>query len=213
MAIPRTQKDIQKLAGCLVAFCRFIPKLAERFLPFFELLKGANNKKLINWTPECRTAFEEIKQHLMNPPILSKAKHRVPLYLYIAAGARVVSSALIREKSGTQSPVYYLDASGRLVNWAIDLSQFNIKFVPRTAIKAQALAEFVMKCTFPEIPDIQTIQSGGEKETNDNNAWTLYMDGSATVERSGAGLIISSPDGFTIQQAITFAFKATNNQA
>ncbi|XP_074327573.1 uncharacterized protein LOC141665486 [Apium graveolens] len=41
----------------------------------------------------------------------------------------------------------------------------------------------------------------------------LYVDGSSTAERSGAGLILISPEGFTIQQAITFAFKAMNNQA
>ncbi|XP_074328066.1 uncharacterized protein LOC141665978 [Apium graveolens] len=200
----------------------------------------------------------------MNPPILSKAKPGEPLYLYIVAGERAVSSALIREESGSQSPVYYVsqvlkdvetrypnlekfalalvhssrklrqyfqgreirvitnqplrkiihkpDASGRLVNWAIELSQFNINFFPRTTIKAQALAEFVMECTFPEVSETPKTQSGEEKETSNRNPWTFYVDGSATAERSGAGLILSSPGGFTIQQAITFAFKATNNQ-
>ena len=39
------------------------------------------------------------------------------------------------------------------------------------------------------------------------------MDGSSTNERSGAGLILCGPGGFNIQQAITFLFTATNNQA
>ncbi|XP_074323151.1 uncharacterized protein LOC141660087 [Apium graveolens] len=105
------------------------------------------------------------------------------------------------------------DASGRLVNWAIELSQFNIKFIPRTTIKAQALAEFVVECTFPEIPETPKPRSEEEKEASNRDSWTLHVDGSATAERSRAGLILSSPGGFTIQQAITFAFKATNNQA
>ncbi|XP_074377178.1 uncharacterized protein LOC141718697 [Apium graveolens] len=265
MKIPHTQKDIQKLAGCLAAVRRFIPKLAERCLPFFELLKGARNKKLVDWTPECHTAFEEIKRHLMNPPVLSKAKPGEPLSLYIAAGPKAVSSALVREEGGMQNPIYYVsqvlkdaetrypnlekfslalvhsrrklrkyfqgreirvvtdqqlrkiihkpDASGRLVNWAIELSQFNIKFVPHMAIKAQALAEFVMECTFPK----QQLPSSHEitpEETNPGTEfWNLYVDGSSTAERSGAGLILMSSKGFTIQQAITFAFKIRNNQA
>ncbi|XP_074377157.1 uncharacterized protein LOC141718677 [Apium graveolens] len=265
MTVPRTQKDIQKLVGCLVALRRFIPKLAEKCLSFFELLKGAHNKKLIDWTPDCQAAFEEVKRHLMNPPILSKAKPGEPLYLYIAAGERAVSSALIWEENGSQSPVYYIsqvlkdaetrypnlekfalalvhssrklrqyfqgreirvitnqplheiihkpDASGRLVNWAIELSQFNVKFIPRTAINAQALAEFVMECTFPDVPETPKPQSGEEEGPSNRDPWTLHVDGSATTERSGAGLILSSPGGFTIQQAITFAFKAMNNQA
>lgn len=48
MQVPRTQRDIQKLAGCFTALRRFILKLAERCLPFFELLKGDHNKKLVN---------------------------------------------------------------------------------------------------------------------------------------------------------------------
>ncbi|XP_074346647.1 uncharacterized protein LOC141685446 [Apium graveolens] len=52
------------------------------------------------------------------------------------------------------------------------------------------------------------------KGTNpETDFWKLYVDGSSTAGRSGAGLILISPEGFTIQQAITFAFKATNNQA
>ena len=64
MKPPRTQKDIQKLAGCLTALRRFISKLAEKCLPFFNLLKGAKNKKEINWTTECQKAFEFIKDYL-----------------------------------------------------------------------------------------------------------------------------------------------------
>src|SRR5207245_8196851 len=45
------------------------------------------------------------------------------------------------------------DISGRIVNWAMELSQYQIEYVPRTSIKAQALADFIMECTFPE-PDI-----------------------------------------------------------
>ncbi|KAL8135326.1 hypothetical protein AgCh_010115 [Apium graveolens] len=42
------------------------------------------------------------------------------------------------------------DVSGRLVNWVVELSQFNLSFIPRTAIKAQALADFIIECNFPE---------------------------------------------------------------
>ena len=35
------------------------------------------------------------------------------------------------------------DASGRLLKWAIELSQFEIEFLARLAIKGQALADFI----------------------------------------------------------------------
>ena len=42
------------------------------------------------------------------------------------------------------------EAAGRMVQWAIELSQFDIEYHPRTAIKAQALADFIVEFTFPD---------------------------------------------------------------
>ena len=36
-----------------------------------------------------------------------------------------------------------LEVAGRMVQWAIELSQFDIQYHPRTAIKAQVLADFI----------------------------------------------------------------------
>ena len=41
-------------------------------------------------------------------------------------------------------------AARRMVQWVIELSQFDIEYLPRTAIKAQALADFIAKFTFPD---------------------------------------------------------------
>ena len=41
-------------------------------------------------------------------------------------------------------------ATSRMVQWAIELSQFNIEYHPRTAIKAQALVDFIAEFTILE---------------------------------------------------------------
>ncbi|KAK3024223.1 hypothetical protein RJ639_044692 [Escallonia herrerae] len=64
------------------------------------------------------------------------------------------------------------DASERLVNWLVELGEFDIKYQPRTTIKAQALSDFVVECTIPEDPQ-QLILS----EVLD--PWLLYVDGSS----------------------------------
>ncbi|GAV77283.1 RVT_3 domain-containing protein [Cephalotus follicularis] len=38
------------------------------------------------------------------------------------------------------------------------------------------------------------------------------MDGSSCVSGSGAGLVLTSPDGWTLEYALRFGFKATNNE-
>ena len=42
------------------------------------------------------------------------------------------------------------EAAGRMVQWAIELSQFDIEYYPRTAIKAQALVDFIAEFTLLE---------------------------------------------------------------
>ena len=43
------------------------------------------------------------------------------------------------------------DASGRLVKWAIELSEFDIDYKPRATIKAQAMIDFIAEFAEPEV--------------------------------------------------------------
>lgn len=95
--------------------------------------------------------------------------------------------------------------SGRLVAWTIELSQFHIEFIPRSAIKAQALSDFVAECQFSPTSIIE--------ESHTTKPWTLFLDGSSTKLSGGAGIILISPEGFKIQQALKFSFPVTNNVA
>ena len=40
------------------------------------------------------------------------------------------------------------DVFGRLTKWAIELGEFDIKFMPRTTIKGQAIVDFVVEFTY-----------------------------------------------------------------
>lgn len=42
-------------------------------------------------------------------------------------------------------------ASGRLVKWAIEISEFDINYRPRAEIKAQAFADFLAEFTEPHV--------------------------------------------------------------
>jgi hypothetical protein len=51
-----------------------------------------------------------------------------------------------------------LNLSGRLANWAIELGQFDLEFIPQNAVKGQALADFLVEFTnMPKIeePDME----------------------------------------------------------
>nr|XP_023897498.1 uncharacterized protein LOC112009397 [Quercus suber] len=95
------------------------------------------------------------------------------------------------------------EAVGRMVQWAIELSQFNVEYHPRTAIKAQALADFIAEFTCPDEPSPAT-----RDET-----WMVQIDGSSVQKRGGVGVIITTPEGEILKYGVQLRFPATNNEA
>ena len=49
--------------------------------------------------------------------------------------------------------------------------------------------------------------------TSDLPIWRLSLDGAANAQGSGAGLILTSPDGIDVEYALRFGFQASNNEA
>lgn len=81
------------------------------------------------------------------------------------------------------------DMSGRLALWTIELSQFHLKFQPRTSMKSQSLADFITRCTF------SNSEQGEIMSNTDDKAWTLFTDGSSTSQAMEAGIILTGPEG------------------
>ena len=102
-----------------------------------------------------------------------------------------------------------LEVSGRLIKWAIELSEFDIEFIPRTAIKGQAVADFVAEFTEPDTEVAKMIIDKAKKDFR----WKLCVDGSSNTHGSGAGIVVTTPEGDSVKCALRFDFKATNNQA
>ncbi|GAA0158497.1 hypothetical protein LIER_15505 [Lithospermum erythrorhizon] len=101
--------------------------------------------------------------------------------------------------------------SGRLTTWAIELSEFDISYVPRTSIKGQALADFIIECT-TQTPQVVSGSSNFERGAN-NPDWTLFVDGARNEKGSGAGILIRGPDNISMEYALRFSFPTTNNEA
>ena len=94
---------------------------------------------------------------------------------------------------------------GRLIKWAIELSEFDIRYKPRTTIKGQILENFIMEFTLAEPTEATQL-------TPDLPIWRQSVDGAATAQGSGAGLILTSPDEIDVEYALRFGFQASNNK-
>lgn len=84
------------------------------------------------------------------------------------------------------------EASGRLVKWAIELSEFNISDRPQAMIKAYALADFIVE--FIE-PRVDTDHKRVDVKDNGGQIWQVTMDRSSSVQKDGVRIILESQDG------------------
>ena len=56
-------------------------------------------------------AFQQLKEYLSRPPIMSSPEVDEVLFAYLAVALHAVSFVLIREDNGVQRPVYYASKS------------------------------------------------------------------------------------------------------
>jgi hypothetical protein len=75
------------------------------------------------------------------------------------------------------------DATGCISKWAVELGAFSIDFKPRTAIKSQALVNFMAEWRENQSPT----------SVDKLEHWTMYFDGSLKLDGGGAGVLFISP--------------------
>ena len=108
-------------------------------------------------------------------------------------------SVHVRTNAPLKKAMTNFDSSGRLLSWAVELSEFDISFHPLTAQKSQILADFIADCS-------------GQPEEG-TNVWTLHVDGASSKNGSGAGVALEGPGGEVFNYALKFLFPVTNNVA
>ncbi|GKV46622.1 hypothetical protein SLEP1_g53596 [Rubroshorea leprosula] len=192
----------------------------------------SGKQKKFEWNQECQAAFEELKSYLSSSPLLIKAIDGEILYLYLGILDEAVSSVLVREEAKQQKPIYYISSvlHGAKLRYPIaektaltvvtsarklrpyfqshpiivftDQPHRQILQKPKSAIQAQALADFIVECTACHL----TLNP----EPND---WTLYVDGASSSKGSGPGALLIGPNGYRSEHALKVNFDATNNMA
>ena len=105
---PQNAKEVQKLTGMIAALNRFISRSTDRCRPFYLLI---NKWKGFEWSEDYIVAFQQLKEYLSWPPIMSSPEADEILYAYIAVAPHTVSLVLIRDDNDLQKLVYYVSKS------------------------------------------------------------------------------------------------------
>jgi ribonuclease HI len=100
------------------------------------------------------------------------------------------------------------EASVRIAKWAVELSGYHITFEPRTTIKSQVLADFIVDWIGPITQPDEPAQK----------VWTIHCDGAWCHAGAGAAAVITSPTGVKHRYTARLSFalesdRCTNNVA
>nr|CAN70061.1 hypothetical protein VITISV_025665 [Vitis vinifera] len=240
---PRSKKELQRLTGKLVALGRFIARFTDELRPFFLAIRktGANGwmdscqnafKKIKHYLMQLPILSSPVpKEKLYMYLAVSEwaisavlfrypsPKEQKPIY-YVSRALADVETRYSKMELTTLAfrthPVVVLtdqplrnilhkpNLTGRMLQWAIELSEYGIEFQPKLSMKDQVMADFVLEYSRRPIQ---------HKELSEKLWWTLWVDGASRSSGSGVRLLLQSPTGEHLEQAIRLGFPASNNEA
>src|SRR3954462_11523237 len=105
------------------------------------------------------------------------------------------------------------EATGRIVEWALELSSFGLRFESTSTIQSRALAEFIAEWTPTPDEEIPETSIPGKEATKE---WLMYFDGAFSLEGAGAGVLLVTLTGEHLKYIVQMHFpkeQAINNTA
>ncbi|GJU53690.1 reverse transcriptase domain-containing protein [Tanacetum coccineum] len=186
------------------------PKPKEELIVYLSASHGAISAVLMTERGTVQTPVYFVSRALQGPELNYTPMEKLVLALVFAAKRlrryfQAHPIAVI-----TDQPIKQIisrpDVAGRLQKWSVMLGEHNITYRPRTSVKGQILADFLVEKPDEAPPDTSVVEIPQEP-------WTLFTDGSSCVDGSGAGLILTSPEGTEFTYALRFQFTASNNEA
>ncbi|GJX78758.1 reverse transcriptase domain-containing protein [Tanacetum coccineum] len=158
-----------------------------------------------------------MKQLIAELPMLVAPMEKEELIIYLAAAKETVSAVLMTEREAKQMPIYFVSRAlrGPKINYT-SMEKLVLALVhaskrlkrPRVSVKGQVLADFIV-----ERPKEESQDTPMEEEEMLSEPWILFMDESSCTDGSGAGHILTNPEGMEFTYALRFRFDATNNEA
>ncbi|XP_037774647.1 uncharacterized protein LOC119571392 [Penaeus monodon] len=106
MPLPETKKQLRSFLGTLSFYRKFIPNLANLAYPLNALLKKFSPNKL-NLTPSLVDRINELKDLLMNAPILTLPDYSKTFYLRTDASDTGLGAVLLQSVDGVLMPIAY----------------------------------------------------------------------------------------------------------
>lgn len=104
---PQTKKDVRKMVGLINFYRKYVDNFAHIVTPLTNLTKkGLPNK--VQWTDECESSFNTIKQKLNSKPILAMPDLQKNFIVRTDASDKGISGILLQERDGQIMPCLHV---------------------------------------------------------------------------------------------------------
>nr|GEZ62103.1 reverse transcriptase domain-containing protein [Tanacetum cinerariifolium] len=179
-----------------------------------EIVKNAL-KSDFHWTAEAEQAFQQLKQHLSNLHLLAAPKPQEELIMYLSATHGAISAVLMTERGTAQTPVYFISRTlqGLELNYSpMEKLVLSLVFATKR-VRRYFQAHPIMVITNQPIKQVIShflnempgdASQGVSVGVTQEEPWTLFTDGLSCVDGSGAGLILTNPEGVEFTYALRF---------
>ncbi|GFW44452.1 retrovirus-related Pol polyprotein from transposon 17.6 [Trichonephila clavipes] len=103
--VPKDQKQIKSFLGCCNFYRRYIKNFAKRALPLMNLLRKDTP---FEWTSETQEAFDDIKEAILNTPVLALPDPNAELQITTDASSRGIGAVLEQKYPNSEvKPLYF----------------------------------------------------------------------------------------------------------
>nr|GEV95476.1 hypothetical protein [Tanacetum cinerariifolium] len=130
-------------------------------------------KSDFQWTAEAEMAFKQMKILIEELPMLTAPEEKEELVIYPVATKESINAVLMTERDGKQMLIYFVNralqgpkinytqmeklilalVAERLLKWRFELEEHNSHYRPRTSVKGQTLANFIVERPEDDPPD------------------------------------------------------------
>ncbi|CAJ2673127.1 unnamed protein product [Trifolium pratense] len=181
------------------------PNDEEVLYLYLSVASEAVSAALIRETNEGQKPVYFTSKALQGPELRYQQIEKIALALVYAARRLrhyfLAHTIVVRTDQPIKSLLGRPDMAGRMLKWSLELSEFDIRYESRKALKAQILADFVAEMT-----SCSPTVDGADK-------WTIFVDGASSATGAGAGIILENENGLLIEVSLALSFPTSNNQA
>ncbi|CAJ2659887.1 unnamed protein product [Trifolium pratense] len=181
------------------------PEVEEVLYIYLSVASEAVSAALVRETTQGQKPVYFTSKALQGPELRYTQIEKVALALINAARRLrhyfLAHTIIVRTDQPIKSLLGRPDMAGRMLKWSLELSEFDIRYESRKALKSQVLADFVAEMTSPA------------SSTSEADKWTIFVDGASSSTGAGAGIILENENGIIIEVSLALSFPTSNNQA